>query len=95
MRAATATFAAHGYSNSSMRGIAARAGVDPALLHHYFGSKQPLFEAVIQPAYAIRERLVVMAGSRDQRRAPRGVPAVLVRGPHRRSSHHGGRAERL
>ena len=61
MSAATATFAAHGYSNSSMRGIAARAGVDPALLHHYFGSKRLLFEAVIQPAYAIRERLAALA----------------------------------
>lgn len=59
--AATTAFAADGYSNSSMRGIAARAGVDPALLHHYFGSKRLLFEAVIQPAYAIRERLVAMA----------------------------------
>ena len=44
-----------------MRGIAAGAGVDPALLHHYFGSKRLLFEAVTQPAYAIRERLVAMA----------------------------------
>lgn len=61
MSEATAAFAAHGYSNSSMRGIASRAGVDPALLHHYFGSKRLLFEAVAQPAYAIRERLVAMA----------------------------------
>lgn len=59
--AAAAVFAAHGYSSSSMRGIASRAGVDPALLHHYFGSKQLLFEAVAQPAYAIRERLAAMA----------------------------------
>lgn len=59
--AAGAVFAANGYSNSSMRGIAERAGVDPALLHHYFGSKEVLFEAVVQPAHAVRARLTAMA----------------------------------
>lgn len=62
--AAGAVFAAHGYSNSSMRSIAARAGVDPALLHHYFGSKDLLFEAVIEPAHAVQARLTAMADHR-------------------------------
>lgn len=31
-----------------MRGIAKAAGVDPALVHHYFGSKDDLFAAAIE-----------------------------------------------
>lgn len=33
----------------SIRQIATSAGVDPALVHHYFGSKEQLFLAVVQP----------------------------------------------
>lgn len=46
--AARGEFAAHGYEKSSMRGIARAAGVDAALLHHYFGSKQQLFLAALE-----------------------------------------------
>jgi len=45
--AARAEFAAHGYEKTSMRGIARTAGVDAALLHHYFGTKQQLFVAAL------------------------------------------------
>lgn len=38
-------FATRGYDATSLRGIAAEAGVDPALVIHYFGSKQGLFVA--------------------------------------------------
>ncbi len=41
--AARAEFAASGYDQSSLRAIARRAGVDPALVHHYFTSKAELF----------------------------------------------------
>jgi AcrR family transcriptional regulator len=41
--AARASFAEHGYERSSMRAIARRAGVDAALVHHYFESKPALF----------------------------------------------------
>jgi AcrR family transcriptional regulator len=44
--AAAAQFAAQGYDRVSLRGIAREAGVDPALVSHYFGSKQELFVAV-------------------------------------------------
>ena len=36
-----------GYDGATMRGIAARAGVDPSLLHHYFGTKADLFAETI------------------------------------------------
>lgn len=43
--AARRRFATHGYDGSSLRAIAADAGVDPALLIHYFGTKEELFVA--------------------------------------------------
>jgi AcrR family transcriptional regulator len=46
--AARAEFAAHGYEKTSMRGIARAAGVDAALIHHYFGTKQQLLREVLQ-----------------------------------------------
>lgn len=40
-------FAAKGYDGTSVRGIAREAGVDPALVHHYFDGKSGLFAEVI------------------------------------------------
>jgi AcrR family transcriptional regulator len=41
-------FARNGIDKTSIRAIAADAGVDPALVHHYFGTKQELFAAAIR-----------------------------------------------
>jgi AcrR family transcriptional regulator len=41
-------FARNGIDNTSIRAIAAGAGVDAALVHHYFGTKTRLFAAAIQ-----------------------------------------------
>lgn len=40
-------FARNGIDKTSIRAIAADAGVDPALVHHYFGTKPQLFAAAI------------------------------------------------
>lgn len=40
-------FARNGFDKTSIRAIAAGAGVDPALVHHYFGTKTQLFGAAI------------------------------------------------
>ncbi len=40
-------FSRNGIDNTSIRAIAADAGVDPALVHHYFGTKTELFAAAI------------------------------------------------
>ena len=45
--AARRRFASAGYDATSLRAIAADAGVDPAVLLHFFGSKQALFRAVV------------------------------------------------
>lgn len=49
LTAAREQFAESGYDGASIRAIAATAGVDPALVHHYFGSKDDLFMAVVAP----------------------------------------------
>jgi AcrR family transcriptional regulator len=40
-------FAAGGFSGTSVRAVAAAAGVDPALVHHYYGTKDDLFFAAL------------------------------------------------
>jgi len=48
LSAACAAFAEAGYDRATIRGIAAEAGVDPALVLHYFGSKEALFEDCLE-----------------------------------------------
>ncbi len=48
LAAARQQFAERGYDSATIRGIAAAAGVDPALVHHYFGSKDRLFAAALR-----------------------------------------------
>jgi len=47
LEAARRQFTDNGYTGATIRGIAADAGVDPALVHHYFGSKSDLFVAAL------------------------------------------------
>ncbi|MFI5915030.1 TetR family transcriptional regulator [Dactylosporangium sp. NPDC051541] len=47
LAAARQAFAERGFEGASIRQIAAAAGVDPALVHHYFGAKDKLFLATM------------------------------------------------
>ncbi|MGI5181776.1 TetR family transcriptional regulator [Dactylosporangium sp. CA-152071] len=47
LTAAREAFAERGYDGASIRQIATSAGVDPALVHHYFGAKDKLFLATM------------------------------------------------
>lgn len=47
LTAAGELFAAVGFERATMREVAARAGVDPALIHHYFVNKDGLLAAVL------------------------------------------------
>lgn len=65
--AAIAEFGDHGYDGATMRAIAARAGVDAALLHHYFGTKADLFgEAVGAPMRPDQAVTQILDGPRDE-----------------------------
>ncbi len=48
LREARASFGSAGFSGTTIRGVARAAGVDPALVHHYFGSKDELFAASLE-----------------------------------------------
>ncbi|MEV1052335.1 TetR family transcriptional regulator [Streptomyces sp. NPDC049887] len=51
LEAAREEFAERGYDKTSVRGIAKAAGVDPALVHHYFGTKDEVFAAAIEVSF--------------------------------------------
>jgi AcrR family transcriptional regulator len=64
LAAARASFAERGFRGTTIRAVAAAAGVDPALVHHYFGTKDDLFVAALEIPVDPREILapVVAAG---------------------------------
>lgn len=67
LQAAVEEFGEHGYDPATIRGIAARAGVDSALVHHYFGTKADLFaEAVGAPMRPDLDVPAMLAGPRDR-----------------------------
>ena len=67
LEAARQIFAERGFDKASIRAIATEAKVDPALVHHYFGTKDKLFletmSAPINPGELIPQAL---AGPREQ-----------------------------
>lgn len=48
LAAARQRFGDYGYDRATIRGIAADAGVDPALVHHFYGDKERLFAAAVR-----------------------------------------------
>jgi len=48
LAAARSLFAERGFAATSVRAVAAEAGVDAALVHHYFGTKDELFRATLE-----------------------------------------------
>ncbi|WP_194924060.1 TetR/AcrR family transcriptional regulator [Catenulispora pinisilvae] len=72
--AARAEFASRGYEKATVRGIARAAGVDSALVHHYFGSKDRVFLAALEFPVDPATLLELVAGD------PAGVGERLARG---------------
>jgi AcrR family transcriptional regulator len=65
--AARRAFAEQGYQQATIRGVAELAGVDPALVHHYFGTKQDLFVAAVElPINPIEQLMAVLADEPDR-----------------------------
>ena len=66
LAAAREAFAARGFEGTSIRSVAVAAGVDPALVHHYFGTKQRLFVAASTFPVDVHALIpAIMAGPRD------------------------------
>lgn len=67
MAAARQLFAEHGYEATTIRGIAAEAEVNPALIHHFFGSKDQVFAASLElPVDPSAVVDIVTSGPREQ-----------------------------
>jgi AcrR family transcriptional regulator len=66
LAAARVLFGERGYDKASIRAIAREAKVDPALVHHYFGSKEELFAAAME--FPIDPKLILaqFAGPREE-----------------------------
>lgn len=67
-------FAAKGYDGTSVRGIAREAGVDPALVHHYFDGKSGLFAEVIGVPAGIEDQIAAAVAG-----PPEGAGERIVR----------------
>ena len=79
--AAVACFAADGVAATSLRGIAVKAGVTPALVNYYFGSKEQLLDAFIAERVTPvvhKLRASLAAAGTD----PHALIAAFVRGIH-------------
>jgi len=74
LAAARSAFAELGYDRATIRGIAAGAAVDPALVLHYFGCKDGLFGAALEIPVEPAEIL-----ARVRARAPDEMGPALVR----------------
>jgi AcrR family transcriptional regulator len=63
LRAAQVLFAQNGYDSTTIRAIAAEAGVDSAMVIHFFSSKERLFAAVLDDLSAVLPALGSTAAS--------------------------------
>ncbi|NEA34516.1 TetR/AcrR family transcriptional regulator [Streptomyces sp. SID13031] len=67
LRAAREAFASKGFTSTSLRAVAREAGVDAALVHHYFDSKDELFiESMALPIDPRQVAAHVLDGPRDE-----------------------------
>jgi len=76
LAAAEVLFTAHGFAGTSMRDIAVSADVHQSLIHHYFGTKQGLWQAVIGgyvDAYLARQAPQLDAAKPDAKTLPRAL----------------------
>ncbi len=75
LEAARGQFAEHGYRGATIRAIAARAQVDPALVHHFYGSKEALFAAAMRLPVVPSE---VIAAAFEEGLAARNLGELVV-----------------
>jgi AcrR family transcriptional regulator len=66
LSAARATFAARGYERTTIRAVAARAGVDPSMVMRYFRSKAGLFTAAVTMDLQVPDLRSVSASRRGE-----------------------------
>jgi AcrR family transcriptional regulator len=77
LAAARAAFAAKGFGGTTIRAVASDAGVDPALVHHYFGTKDDLFLAAMELPVDPREVIGEVIAGPVEEAAERFLRAFL------------------
>lgn len=77
LKAASAEFLANGYDDTSLRAVARRAGVDPALVHHYFADKAALFTEALEAPVSPRDIVQLALSAPRDRIGETVVRAVL------------------
>jgi AcrR family transcriptional regulator len=78
LAAARTRFGDYGYDGATIRGIAADAGVDAALVHHFFGTKERLFAAAMRLP-VVPSELVAAALAPDARAPGQSLGEHLLR----------------
>lgn len=82
--AAISEFAAHGFSRTTVRKIAATAGVSPGLVIHHFGSKDGLRAACDDHVF----EMLTQTKRENAARSPLVVAEMLSNGPMRTSAEY-------
>ncbi len=83
--AAEILFARQGYAATSLREIANQVGVNPAMVHYYFGSKLALLQHVLEQS--LEPLALAIAKMREEEHAPTaGITGLLL---HTFSEHPG------
>lgn len=77
VESARGIFAVRGYRGATMRAIAEAAGVDQALIHHYFGSKDKLFAATLEFPEGASDRILAAINGPTDRLGERLTRAYL------------------
>ena len=77
LAAARETFGERGYDGATIRAIATGAEVDPALVHHYFGSKQQLFVTAMEFPVDLSAMIPMVIAGPPETLGERLVAAVL------------------
>ena len=77
LHAASELFADHGFDGTSVRQIAAGAGVSLGMIRHYFGSKEGLWKAVVSSHFT--EYMNELEAQRDVLRALEQLPDTPTR----------------
>ena len=78
LEAARGVFARAGYDRATIRDIAAAAGVDPALVHHYFGNKEGLFVAAMALPFDPEMILAAITDGEVERTGERVAAQLLL-----------------
>ena len=93
---ARASFAEHGYSGTTVRAVARAADVDPALVFHYYGSKENLLDVATTPPQSFLDQIVIawQTPPARARRATRPADAAELAEPRTRTDPAGCHADR-